>query len=133
MTHNVRVPQWFPLLMSVGALVSSGFVFAKYSATGDGSLLFFALWGLLVAVLAIVFRNMATLKVRPDLVVSRTQNRSVKRMLHPADRLEIVDGRLFVVDYQGAREEIPLNVLLLRESDWLEFEAAVAHRWPPKQ
>ncbi|GAB3996621.1 hypothetical protein GCM10029992_17250 [Glycomyces albus] len=88
------------------------------------------IWPCLGMVLAIVFRNLPVLKLEPHRIVSRLADSAVKTELRTGDRLEVREGRLFVVRQSGASEHIRVNVPLLRRSDWFELLAAVESRWP---
>lgn len=131
MDFRVRTPLRFPLgLSGVFLLFASGFAL-DYAKSGELRPLLFGAWMLLGAVLGVVFVNMPVLTVTPERIVSRMQHRVHKVRLRSWDRLVVRGQELWIRRGTGEWEPVPLNLSLLRESDWDAFEAAVAKRWPP--
>ncbi|HEU5127423.1 MAG TPA: hypothetical protein VFU12_05475 [Glycomyces sp.] len=127
----MRTALWFPA--SIGALM---LVFAvggalDYASTGEGFHLIWAAGAGLAAGLVVVFRNFPLIEIEPHRIVSRGHSRVDKVEVGAGDRIAVDGERLFVVRRNGAWEEVQVNTMLIRRSDWAALEAAVARRPEP--
>lgn len=128
MSFKVRTPLWFTGLLVGGFVLFAAVSAFMYAGSGDHAMVIFVVWPCLGIVLAVVFRNLAVLKIEPHRIVSRLANSVVTTELRDGDRLEARDGQLFVVRPSGGREHVRVNARLLRKSDWFELLAAVESR-----
>lgn len=131
MTYKVRVTLWYPVLVGIGAMVFASIQLMEFLSERDRVSLALAIAGGLGAILVVMSRNMAALKVEPHRIVSRLNNRpKVTVPLYPDDRLVVVGEQPFVIRHGGTGQQIPLELTFIRSSDWAEFSAAVERKWP---